>query len=385
MKAMVEDTLSAGIDVHVISSHTTGQNEDIPEEFCKYSGFTFSIVERAVVDKHAFVKRYLSGIKFAWDCRKFIRNVQDYDLIYVQSCPTALYNLLIARLFGNRNPIIYSIQDMFPGSSIASGVMKSKWMQIVFYQLQKIAYRYSDAITVISEDMSDKVLEQGVREGKIYEIVNWYDDRTVQEVHWEDNRFVRKYDLPKDKFYVQYAGTMGYVFDYQMVLKVAELLKDYTDIEFQMIGKGSQKETFMKEKERRGLINIVFYPLEPEHMVSDVYSTCSACLIPLKRGIIGNSVPSKAALLMACKRPIINSVDKDSHYYRMFNENQIGISVSNEDPEALAEAILRLYHDKSLREEMAVNGYHFGKEHYARSKNTKKLIDLFYTIANKDE
>ena len=59
--------------------------------------------------------------------------------------------------------------------------------------------------------------------GKIFEIVNWFDDMTVQEISWEDNRFVKKYNLSEHKFYVQYAGTMGYVFDYEMVLTVAHL------------------------------------------------------------------------------------------------------------------------------------------------------------------
>ena len=34
-----------------------------------------------------------------------------------------------------------------------------------------------------------------------------------------------KYDLKKDCFYVQFAGTMGMNFDYKMVLRVAEKLK----------------------------------------------------------------------------------------------------------------------------------------------------------------
>ena len=125
-----------------------------------------------------------------------------------------------------------------------------------------------------------------VKEEKIHSIVNWFDDRSVHEVSWSENRFVNKYGLCKDKFYVQYAGTMGYVFDYKMVLNVAEKLKGYNDIEFHMIGEGSQKESFIKEAKERELSNIVFFPLEPQHMVSDVYSACSICLIPLKRVLL---------------------------------------------------------------------------------------------------
>ena len=118
-------------------------------------------------------------------------------------------------------------------------------------------------------------------------------------------------------------------------------------------------------------------------MVSDVYSTCSICLITLKKGIIGNSVPSKAGLLMACNRAIVNSVDEDSDYYRMFNENKMGISASNDNPKAVAEAILELYNDRAKCNEMAENGHEFGKKYYSRSVNTKKFIEIF-TCLTKD-
>ena len=168
---------------------------------------------------------------------------------------------------------------------------------------------------------------------------------------------------------------MGYVFDYPTVLAVARKLAPYKDIVFQMIGEGSCKAAFMQEAE--GMENIVFYPLEPADMVSDVYSACSICLIPLKPGVIGNSVPSKAGLLMAVGRTIVNSVDPDSLHYSMFEENAIGVSASNEDPDSVAEAILRLYRDRELCREMAERAREFGARYYSRTLNTAKYVALF--------
>lgn len=380
MESMVEDTLKAGIDVHMISSHMTGLNEDIPKYLLDYSNFKYDIVKRGNIKKNSFVKRYLDGIKYAWDCSKVIKKTSDYDLIYVQSCPTALYNVLVSKIFGKKKPIIYSIQDMFPGSSIHSGVMNNKLLQIIFYSLQKIAYKNADYINVISEDMKQKVIVQGVSQNKINVVVDWCDNTVIKEIEWEKNKFVEKYQLSKDKFYVQYAGTMGFVFDYKMVLKVAEILKGYNNIEFQMIGQGSQKELFIEECKKLNLNNVVFYPLEPLEMVPHVYSASTVELIPLKKGIIGNSVPSKASQLMACNRPVINSVDKDSTYYRMFNENQMGISASNEDPNSVAEAIIELYNDSSKRQLYAENGKKYGAIHYSRKNNTDKLINQIKSV-----
>jgi len=382
MSTMVEDALKSGIDAHMVESHRLGKNEDIPDNLKGYNNFTYDIVPRKIVAKDAFIKRYFEEIGYAFRSFRHWKRIKDYDVIFVQSSPTVIYNVVLAKLFGKKKPILFNIQDMFPGSAICSGIIRSNFIGSVFRMLQKVAYKLSDRITVISADMLQKVVDQNVKREKITTIANWYDDSSVHEVLWEDNRFVNKYNLSKDKFYVQYSGTIGFIFDYKMVLSVAELLKGYEDIEFHMIGQGSQKDIFIKEKEERGLNNIIFYPrLEPQDVVSDVYSACSICLIPLKKGIIGNSVPSKVSFLMACNRTIVSSVDEDSAYYKMFHENDMGISVSNDNPQAVADAILTFYNDKEKRERFARNGHEFGKQYYARSTNTAKYIELFKIMA----
>lgn len=376
MTTMLEDLLDAGIEVQFVGCEEAGLDKHIPDFLESRSGFSYYLIPCPKVEKSNFVRRYLDGIRYAKVVGKYVKNsIRDCDVVFVQSSPTALYTLYYARKYAGKKQIIYNVQDMFPGSSIASGVMQQKWMQRVFYSLQKIAYKKADIITAISEDMKSKLMEQGVSEDKIRVIVNWFDDSSVHEVAWADNRFVQKYKLDPNVFYVQYAGTMGYVFDYKMVLQVAERLKNHQDIVFQMIGEGSQKNAFIQATEEKQLDNIVFLPLEPQEMVSDVYSAGSVCFIPLKKGIIGNSVPSKAGLLMACKRAIITSVDKDSDYYNMI-DHYAGIAAGNDDPEKIVQAILQFKNDREHCAAFGISGYEYGHKLYSRSNNMKTYIEL---------
>lgn len=376
MTSMLEDFLKAGIDILLIGCAEEGIEKHIPDNLESSSGFSSYLIPCKKVKKSSFARRYIEGIRYAIRTKKYIKKyIQECDVIFIQSSPTVLYNLYYARKYAKNKKIIYNVQDMFPGSSIASGIMPQKWMQNLFFFLQKKAYRKADRIVAISEDMKSKLIEQGVSAQKICVIVNWFDDISVHEVERENNRFIKKYNLDEKIFYVQYAGTMGYVFDYEMILKVAERLKNCTDVIFHMIGEGSQKENFIQAAKKKNLDNIVFLPLEPQEMVSDVYSACSVCLIPLKKGIIGNSVPSKAGLLMACKRPIITSVDENSDYYCMI-KNHAGIAVSNDDPEGVAQAIIQLRNNESLCVELGEKGYEYGYELYSRSKNMKSYIEL---------
>ena len=382
MTTMLEDVLNDGIEVLYVGCSEEGVEKHIPDNLEQHPNFSFHLIPCPKVEKSNFVKRYLNGIKYSKSVGKYIKkHMDECDVVFVQSSPTVLYTLYYAKKYSKGKKIIYNVQDMFPGSSIASGVMPKKWMQKIFYYLQKKAYKKSDIITAISEDMKTKLLEQGVPEEKIKVIVNWFDNSSVKEIPWENNRFVQKYDLSPDVFYVQYAGTMGYVFDYHMVLNVAEKLKAHKDIAFHMIGAGSQKELFIQEAKDKNLDNIVFLPLEPQEMVSDVYSACSVCLIPLKKGIIGNSVPSKAGLLMACKRPIITSVDIGSNYFNMI-EDHAGIAASPDDPDAVARAIVYLKNHREICTAMGRQGYEYGHELYSRSNNMKEYIKLIRDLSN---
>lgn len=383
MYGMIADLLEAGHTVNYVGIKRLDLDKHIPDEFLQRPNFHCRFIDLKPGNRKNFVRRYLRGIKYALKAKKHLKFfAPQSDVIFLQSSPTVLYNVLIARSCSDGKPLIWNVQDMFPGSSIASGVMKSKLLQKIFFGLQKIAYRKSDIIVGISEDMRIKLQEQGVPDEKIRVILNWYDDKAVHYVPWDENRFVKKYNMTHSEFYVQYAGTMGYVFDYKAVLNVAEQLRQRTDIVIQMIGAGSQKEAFMREANDRGLTNIRFYPLEPQEMVSDVYSACDVCFIPLKHGIIGNSVPSKAGLLMACHKPIVTSVDDGCEYAKEINENGIGIACPDNQNQLISDAILKLADNRDICQSMGEKGYEYGKQLYSRTENMKLYIQLFEEVAN---
>ena len=382
MYAMIQDLMNAGHNVFFVGPARSDLDRHVPEEFENNPLFQFRLIPRTKTNSKSFVRRYLRGVSYALKAKKYIRELSGQaDLIFLQSSPTAFYNVMIAKLYGRGTPLVWNVQDMFPGSSIASGVMTNGLQQKVFYGLQKIAYKKSDFIVGISEDMRVKLLEQGVPADKIHVILNWYDDKAVHYVPWDENRFVKKYNMTHEEFYVQYAGTMGYVFDYRAVLNVASLLQDHKDIVFQMIGAGSQKDVFVREAEKRGLSNIRFYPLEPQEMVSDLYSACDVCFIPLKHGVIGNSVPSKAGLLMACKKPIITSVDDGCNYAKELNENEIGIACPDNNNDDVVKAILDLSSNPERCRKMGEKAFDYGNVLYSRSENMKKYLKLFEEIA----
>ena len=63
-KALIEDLLKAGHKVHVIESHSSGINPDCPEALKNLPNFSYETINIEVVEKKAFVKRYIMDLLF---------------------------------------------------------------------------------------------------------------------------------------------------------------------------------------------------------------------------------------------------------------------------------------------------------------------------------
>ena len=178
---------------------------------------------------------------------------------------------------------------------------------------------------------------------------------------------------------MQFAGLLGYVFDYEMYLSVAEKLADHPEIAFQLIGDGNQRAVIDAEIEKRGIKNIIRLPWQPLEIIAHVYSACDIGIIPLKPGVIGNGIPSKACQLMAAKRVILNSVEK-SEYTDTFEEYDMGENVTDHDPETVAARILYLYENRERRAEIGENACKYAYDNYSRKKNTAQFADLMLSL-----
>ncbi len=373
-ETLLEDMLAAGFGVYLVGSCAGGGC--VPPALRRQKGFSCDFVKRDKIEKNRFIRRYFNGVKFAFQAKKkWSKHKDSIDAVLLQSNPNSVYSALLLRLF-LKKPIVYNVYDVFPGHAHKIGVIKNRFVFEVFRWLQKLQYALCTKIVAMSEDMRAALMAQGVRADKIEVILNWYDTGLFGEIPAGKNRFIEKYNLPANKFTVQFAGTLGYVFDYDMFLSVADLLKEYTDILFLLIGDGSVKDIVLREIERRGCQNVRYFPWQPLELVVDVYSACDIGIIPLKKGVIGNGVPSKACQLMACGRVVLNVVEP-SAYSRIFERYQIGVSVTDYNPRTVSDKILELYRDRYQVDMIGRNARQYAHRYYTREANTEKFIKLF--------
>lgn len=373
---MIDYLLSQGIEVYLLSSHTKGIDDDIPDILKNRKGFTYDIVNRSVVNKQNFVQRYLDGIKYAYNCKKkWHPQKANIDAVILQSTPTVFFSARLLKKYVQK-PVVFNSFDVFPNVAYDTGALTNKFVFKILLEMQKRVYDSCDQIVVISNDMKKTLVKQGVASEKITEIRNWYDDKTIHYVSNEENKFKQEYKISDEYFYVQYAGNFGFTFNYRYILDVADLLKSNKGIRFQMIGDGAFQKSFMEEATTRGLDNIDFYPWQKPEMISDVYSCCDISLIPLASGVIQNSFPSKGSLLMACGKVVLCATEVNSDYYKMINDNGVGICVSNTDPKEAAAAILKVFDNKQQLQIIGEKARIFGEKYYSSTNNLPKYVEV---------
>ena len=381
---ILDTFLDNGLEVYLVSSHTVGINEDIPQNLKNKDGFSFDIIRRNIVEKRNFIQRYWDGLLYSFNAmRKWIKHRKDIDVVLLQSCPTVFFSSILLKLF-LKKPIIFNYYDIFPNGPRAYGAIKNGLIYNILHAAQKIVYKNSDSIIAISEDTKRTLIKDGVPEDKINVIPNWYNEKQVKQINNEHNKFLAKYNIDiREKFIIQYAGNFGYTFDYKSIIEVAKRMIKYENVEFHMIGTGGFEKEFKEAAIENNLTNICFFDWQPAELLSDVYSYCDLEIIPLSKGVIYTSYPSKTSLLMACGGMFLCITEKDSHFYREVNENEVGVCVPIGNYDQVIQAILLLYKDTDKMKRMKDNAKKYGKFYFSSNSNVTKYIDIINKVVKK--
>lgn len=364
----IEKMLKRGHSVDLIEAVSVRDNPDYPNQLEK-TGFKCYTVILPVTKKTNFIGRYLYGLCFVREATKKAKEL-DVDLFFVQSVPTVSFTIWKLRRLGK--PIVYNIHDVFPGSAYELGIVKTKLLDSILKKIQRIGFRFADKIVVVSSDMKDKLIKEKTDPKKIFVVETWYDSDSIHYIDDSENTFIQENKIDTSKIIIQYAGNVGQVFGLDEFVELVNGLKDNIKVEFHIVGSGVKLDEL---KQRTKGSNIRFFGWQPQERMSEIYSYCDMEIIPLHHGVIGNNVPSKMALAMACGKPVMNIVEK-SGYYDLFRENHIGFSFSQKEIQDAIRVINELSEDKANFKEFHDDVIVFNDRVYSKEKNNDRLLDM---------
>ena len=306
-----------------------------------------------------------------------------YDVAFIDSTPPIQgLKMPIIKLFKGV-PIVYNAQDIFPDSLVGTGLTKKgSLLWKIGRVVEKITYKYSDKIIVISEDFKNNLLTKGVPENKIEVVYNWVDETAVVDIPREKNKLFDIYGLDRSKFYITYNGNIGLTQNMDMLLEVAKKLETKEDIHFVLVGNGAYLDQVKQIVKERKVNNVSLLPFQPYEDISYVFSLGDVSLVISKPGVGANSVPSKTWSIMSASRPLLANFD-ENELKTIVEENRCGIFTKAGDKEAFKEAVLKLYNNRELCKEYGRNGRQFVMDNLTREAGTQKYVNVIKSFEKK--
>ncbi len=294
------------------------------------------------------------------------------DVIIVSSMPIfpIVSGYLLKKKFGAK--LIFEIRDLWPLTLQYLGNKSPHHPAVKFIGwFEKFGYRKADAVVSLLPNAKQYMEQVAGKPIDFHYIPNGIDPVLVGRDELPPE-IVEK--IPKGKFIVGYAGTIGRANALEYFVEAANLLKDKDDIAFLIVGDGYLKDELQKMARSP---NIVFLPKVKKSQVQHLLSFFDVAFVGRHNSPLydyGVSANKYFDYMLAAK-PILAS---NRHIGDPAERAGSALVVEPESPEAIAEGVMRFYNmPPEERAEMGLRGYRYVLEHHNIAGLAEKYAELF--------
>jgi glycosyltransferase involved in cell wall biosynthesis len=269
-------------------------------------------------------------------------------------------------------PFAFWLQDLWPESLTAAGMpLPSALMKLVRMMVDFI-YKRCDSVFIQSPGFKQHVLSAGIPESKIHYVPNWAEE-LFQPVK-ANSEFAVKESLPQG-FKVFFAGNIGKAQDFETILEAAKILRQNKKIHWVILGEGRQLKWVKKEIEKHQMKeNFHLLGRKPMELMPSFFAHANVLLATLKKNpAFSVTIPSKIQSYLACKKPIIVSIEGVGA--EIIRNSHSGICVAPGEPSKLADAVLEIFEmDKTAQEKLGENGLRYYQSEFERNMVIDRII-----------
>jgi glycosyltransferase involved in cell wall biosynthesis len=331
------------------------------------------------------MKRVANMMKFAWQLVRFKKKLASMckpDVVIASSPhPFGIFGAKgIARAAGAK--LVFEVRDLWPLTLIELGNTSPWHPFIMFMQFtENYAYRSADRVVSLLPKADRYMIEHGMAPHKFYYLPNGIDVEEWQEVFegrlpGEHREMIERYKTD-GYFLVGYTGAHGLANSLDDLIEASHLLRNES-VAFVLVGHGPDKEALQQQAKERGLNKVAFLPSIPKYAIPELLARMDALFIGMRRDSryqFGVS-PNKLFDYMMAAKPVIHSVEAGND---LVVSSGCGISLPPEDPQAIAQAIMKL--QAMSREERVEMGLK-GREYVLAEHDLKHLASRFFTDMN---
>ncbi|MDO8455989.1 MAG: glycosyltransferase family 4 protein [Burkholderiaceae bacterium] len=358
-----------------------------------YPGYRIKLLQREVIDgvqitrvplypnhDQSAIKRVLNYLSFAASSLLYgLFVAKRADVIYAYHPPlTVGITAGLIRLF-RRIPVVYDIQDMWPDTLRATGMINNPRALDAVAAVCQWVYRRVDHLVVLSPGFKRLLTQRCVPERKIDVIYNWADEAALNA---PQGQLPANFPGP-EQFRILFAGNMGKAQALDAVLDAAALLQARVSrVCFVMLGGGVEVERLKKRAAELQLRNTVFLPPVPMAEVGTLLNAADALLVHLRKDpLFEVTIPSKTQAYMAVGKPLLMAVNGDAA--DLVLQSGGGVVAESESVDGLvaaAESLSELTPDQLHA--MGQKAQRYYREHLALQVGVSRFGEIFRRLAS---
>jgi len=309
---------------------------------------------------------------FSYSVGQLLLGGRRQDLVYyVSPYPLSVLSfpaILFARLSGSR--VFLDVADLWPELILEIGRIRTPLVATVVNVMTKLVSTLSDLATPTTESIRKRLLQLGLSKKKL-EVVELAVDTDYfrpQSPKVMDQRL-------KGKFVAEYSGIIHPKYDFVSLIEAAKIVGQKNARILILIRGRGEWSAHIKRLTSSMQNVLVLDRLESASGVLDYLNAADVLLCPMRDLEVWRSeVPSKVLEYFAVGKPVICSGMGETE--TIMKEHAPGVIVRPNDPEALAEAILKLEADKHLYDASARNARELAIQRYGLATLSRRISEL---------
>ena len=294
--------------------------------------------------------------------KKFYKN-SNYDLVLMPTPPVMLVTVASWIKRHYKSKFYLMLKDIFPQNAVDLGMIKKGSLLYRYFRNKEIyIYREADLIGCMSPGNKRYILKHNtyIDEKKVHILRN--SEKSIKNLN-PDSLLQSEYGL-NNKFTLVFGGNMSAPQQMENIIYFAkECQNRYNDVQFLLIGKGTQIENIKKKIIENKINNIILKNYVPSHQYLKLVSQCQVGLISLHKDFTIPNIPSKVMSYLNCSLPVLASIDKNTDFGDILEKNNFGFVSIAGDINKLLNNFDKLYKSAELRKTMGFNGKKYLEEY----------------------
>ncbi len=299
------------------------------------------------------------------------------DVLYLRQNSFPFFPIILCKIL--KIPSIVEVNGLVLDELKVSNSKSFAYRIFSFLALssEKLNYRYCDRIVSVTDKLKDELVNlYTVPKDKIFVINNGANTDLFKPMDQE--KVKSELGLEKSKSYVCFVGHLAAWQGVEFLIYASPLiLEKCPDVRFLVVGDGAVKNKLLEITSKLGLSDkFIFTGRVPYESVPLYINAADVCVAPFIKG--RNSKIGLSALktyeYLACGKPIVASSIpgvKD-----LIDSSGGGVSVSPEDPQQLASAVIKLILNENTRLLMGKRGRKYVVKYHSWDGVARNILDI---------